>query len=885
MTGLNNFSIGQRMAAGFGALLILLGALLGSIYSWQQDAEHAQRNFTQHSRPLTDAAHTLEHGILRVGITLRGYLLNPEPARIDRFTQAVGSARTQLQQLGSMPKDADAENLFRELDPAVRRYLSATEDAVQLRRLGVIDAAAEGRLQIVRESLIAITQDFIDLQTANMGRAITVMGQAQQRVARGLLTTGALSILCFIVLAWLITQSIRKPAGELVRIATALKDGDWKPALALAEAPGNGRVNEVQNNEMARIGRAFGFAAVALEQREQRLAADHQVAGAAAASLDKSDVAAAALRAIVGHVRAEIGIVYWGTKAGTLTPVASYGASTASRELPIGDGVPGQAALERRTVVLRDIPRDAPFSVKLGYDEAPPRDVVAVPIMFRNELVGVLVVASLRRLDEQAVEFLESAAAQLGVGLNNVRAYEEIQRLLNEVAEKSQQIQAQNEELQAQNEEIQAQSEEVQAQNEELQAQGEEIRAQNEQLAEQAEHLHRHAALLAEADQRKTEFLGLLAHELRNPMAGISNSLFVLSRPGLDGQQAATAQAIIGRQTRQLNRLIDDLLDVTRVTRGKVKLKTETLDLVDVVRDCLDDHRATFDKAKLALTIDVPGEAIIVRGDRARICQIIGNLVDNAAKFTDEGRHVSVSLKADEGRGLAELQVADEGIGIDKAAFSRLFQPFSQGDPNLTRTNGGLGLGLALVKALVEMHQGTVEAYSDGPGKGARFTVRLPLLREATRKDVVKKTAGAESLRVAVAPCRILIIEDNVDVALSLSAALSMEGHDVRMAHTAQEGLELAHSFRPDLLLCDIGLPIMDGYEVARRFRADDELKSVFLVAVTGYASEKDREQAAQAGFDRHMPKPPDFQQLSELLAEITIRRARNSSADAESGE
>src|SRR5690606_1825747 len=189
------------------------------------------------------------------------------------------------------------------------------------------------------------------------------------------------------------------------------------------------------------------------------------------------------------------------------------------------------------------------------------------------------------------------------------------------------------------------------------------------------------------------------------------------------------------------------------------------------------------------------------------------------------------------------------------------------------RTNGGLGLGLALVKALVEMHQGTVEAYSDGPGKGALFTVRLPLLREATRKDVAKKIAGAESLRVAVAPCRILIIEDNVDVALSLSAAVSMEGHDVRMAHSAQDGLELAHSFRPDVLLCDIGLPVMDGYEVARRFRADDELRSVFLVAVTGYASDKDQAEATQAGFDRHLPKPPDFRQVSELIAELAIRR------------
>jgi CheY-like chemotaxis protein len=270
-----------------------------------------------------------------------------------------------------------------------------------------------------------------------------------------------------------------------------------------------------------------------------------------------------------------------------------------------------------------------------------------------------------------------------------------------------------------------------------------------------------------------------------------------------------------------------------------------------------------------------------VRGDHARLCQIIGNLIDNAAKFTNAGKRVTVALATDASTGRARIEVADEGIGIDRAAFARLFQPFSQGDPNLTRANGGLGLGLALVKSLVEMHGGSVDAYSEGVGKGARFVVCLPLLNGVAPRDAEKMPDGVRSIKFKTAPCRILIIEDNADVAESLSTALGAEGHDVRVAGTAQGGLDLAHVFHPDVLLCDIGLPLMDGYEIARRFRADDELRSVYLVAVTGYASEKDREDAAHAGFDRHVPKPPDLEQLSTVLAEVAIRRARNANANS----
>lgn len=869
-------SIGKRMTAGFGLLLVLLGTLLFGVYNWHQDSVRAQHQFTDVSRPLSEAARDLERGILHVGIALRGYLLSPQDDRHARFEQHVVTVRRLMRELDRMSDSEGDAALAGRLFVRVEQYLTFVMGVAQnVRDGGAVDVGTEADAHALRESLVALTGQFIDQQAANAIKAMEAMDVAQARVTRGLAAIGGLSVLCVLVLGWLLAESIRRPARELVRIAGALQAGDWAPALALADQSSE---SSEARNEMEHIAQSFGYAAGALERREQRLAADRHVARAAAMSLERHEVANVALRAIVGYVRAEVGVVYW-QESGRLEPIAHYGAS--AEALSIDDGLPGQAVRDRRAVVLRDIPRDAAFAIKLGYDEAPPRDVAAVPIVFRSRLLGVLLVASLHSLSDEALEFLDDAAAQLASGLDNVRAYADIQRLLADVAEKNQRIQAQNEALQAQNEEIQAQSEEVQAQNEELQAQGEEIRAQNEQLAEQSARLREHAALLAEADERKTEFLGLLAHELRNPMAGISNSLFVLQRPNLDPKQASTAQAIIDRQTKQLNRLIDDLLDVTRVTRGKVKLKREPLDFTALTRDCLADYRATLEHAGLELSIMLPEHPVPVRGDRARLCQIIGNLIDNAAKFTDQGRRVSIALRADEAASVAELVVADEGIGIDEAAFARLFQPFSQGDPKLNRTNGGLGLGLALVKSLVEMHEGVVEAYSDGPGKGARFTVRLPLLHDALPAE--QDAAAPQSLEVEVPLCRILIIEDNPDVAQSLSVALSMEGHEVRVAYGAQEGLAIARSFHPDVLLCDIGLPVMDGYEVARRFRADDELRSVFLVAVTGYASDKDRTAAVQAGFDRHLPKPPDFRQLSELLAELAIRRARDSSAGAAS--
>jgi signal transduction histidine kinase/CheY-like chemotaxis protein len=472
---------------------------------------------------------------------------------------------------------------------------------------------------------------------------------------------------------------------------------------------------------------------------------------------------------------------------------------------------------------------------------------------------------------------LQSTGTQLGIGLQNAAAYEQIQTLLTELREYNERIQAQNQELQAQNEEIQAQNEEIQAQNEEIQAQSEqlqaqheELQAQNEELIQQGEDLRRHAAELSEADERKNKFLGILAHELRNPMAPIANSIHILKHttPGSEG--AKRAQAVIERQAAHLVRLIDDLLDVTRISEGKIHIKRERLDLVELTRVCVEDSTVAFEQAGITLDLDLPDAPVEVLGDHTRLCQILGNLLNNSIKFNDAGAVVQLSLRVDHGEGAAVLRVSDNGIGMEADLLPKLFQPFSQGISGLARTKGGLGLGLALVKALAGLHDGTVSAHSDGTGQGAEFTVRLPLAsaKAALKREHATQAASATSTTKPTAN-RLLIVEDNLDAARTLQEALRMEGYEVVAVHSGGEALEAIKTFTPDVVLCDIGLPDMDGHDVAREFRANPHTASAILIALTGYASAEDKQQATSAGFDLHLAKPLKISGLEQILAKL----------------
>jgi signal transduction histidine kinase/DNA-binding response OmpR family regulator len=362
------------------------------------------------------------------------------------------------------------------------------------------------------------------------------------------------------------------------------------------------------------------------------------------------------------------------------------------------------------------------------------------------------------------------------------------------------------------------------------------------------------------ADRQKNEFLSMLAHELRNPLAPIRNAAEVLRLSGLDQPQVRWAREVIDRQLSHLVRLVDDLLDVSRITRGKIALKPEPTDLAVVVQHAVEASRPVIEQANHRLEVHVPPEPVWVNGDPARMTQVLTNLLNNAAKYTEEGGRVILTLTRQGGE--AVVQVRDTGVGIPAEMLGAVFDLFTQVDRSLDRAQGGLGIGLTLVKRLVAKHGGTVEAHSEGPGKGSEFVVRLPLL--AGPPPVVPiQSAGRPTVGAGL---RVLLVDDNVDGADSLAALVRLAGHDTRVAHDGPGALAAAADFRPHVVVLDIGLPGLTGYEVARRLRDDPHLAGVSLVAVTGYGRDEDREQARQAGFDHHLVKPVVFAELLGLL-------------------
>ena len=367
---------------------------------------------------------------------------------------------------------------------------------------------------------------------------------------------------------------------------------------------------------------------------------------------------------------------------------------------------------------------------------------------------------------------------------------------------------------------------------------------------------------LRQADQRKNEFLAVLSHELRNPLTPIRNSLYILDRAVPGGEQARRAKGVIDRQVEQLGRLVDDLLDMTRISSGKIHMKHGVFDLSALLRRSVDDHRSQLARSAVELEVHISEKPLLIEGDEARISQAVGNLLTNAAKFTPEQGRVVLSLEEDAQRRRAVICVRDTGVGIDAEMLPRLFVPFVQADGSLDRSMGGLGLGLALVRELVAMHGGEVDAQSAGLGLGAEFRVWLPLARQhATASNNIA------CRKPTYAPRRVLIIEDHIEVASTLSEVLTLDGCHVEIAYNGSEGLERARTFKPDIVLCDIGLPGTNGYDVARAFRADPALRGMFLVALTGYAMPEDIEKAKAAGFSDHLAKPPNMARLAEIIA------------------
>jgi signal transduction histidine kinase/DNA-binding response OmpR family regulator len=367
---------------------------------------------------------------------------------------------------------------------------------------------------------------------------------------------------------------------------------------------------------------------------------------------------------------------------------------------------------------------------------------------------------------------------------------------------------------------------------------------------------------IQQADHRKNEFLAMLAHELRNPLAPIRNAVQVLRLIEMPNVIVQQSRDMIDRQVTHMARLIDDLLDMSRLSRGKVLLRKEPLDLVELVRATAEDYRSTLEGSGLKLHLQIPDRPLYTEGDPTRLAQVVGNVLHNANKFTDPGGRVTVTVATEAEERSVVIGIRDSGIGMEPTMLARVFETFSQADGSLDRSRGGLGLGLALVKGLVHLHGGTVQASSEGLGKGAHLQIRLPLIAQPEAPRGVAPLSGRRGRSH-----RILVIEDNQDAADSMCQLLTLTGHEVEVASTGSQGLEIARQFRPDVVLCDIGLPHMDGYEVARQLRQDPNLASVYLVAATGYGQEEDQRRSREAGFDVHLIKPVDFADLQRLLA------------------
>jgi signal transduction histidine kinase len=368
---------------------------------------------------------------------------------------------------------------------------------------------------------------------------------------------------------------------------------------------------------------------------------------------------------------------------------------------------------------------------------------------------------------------------------------------------------------------------------------------------------------MRDANLRKDEFLAMLAHELRNPLAPIGAAAEVLQLSALDEKLTKRTAQVIGRQVRHMTALVDDLLDVSRVTRGLVTISKSPLDLKSVVYGAVEQVRPFMEAQRHHLLFDLAAETAYVMGDQKRLVQIVTNLLNNAAKYTPQGGEIHIRLKVE--AEIVALSVEDNGIGIPADLQPHIFELFTQADRTSDRTQGGLGIGLALVRNLTELHGGTIRCVSEGQGKGSRFTVRLPRHRVA-QDDALRPQENPPAAVRSKQPLRILVVDDNADAAQMLALYLEALGHHVWIEHSSMRALACARLEKPDVCILDIGLPEMDGNELARQLRMESGTAHALLIAVTGYGQEQDMRNAMAAGFDRHLVKPVDASQLAGLL-------------------
>jgi signal transduction histidine kinase len=404
--------------------------------------------------------------------------------------------------------------------------------------------------------------------------------------------------------------------------------------------------------------------------------------------------------------------------------------------------------------------------------------------------------------------------------------------------------------------------------NEELEAR---VAARTAELEATAARLRENEARLQEADRRKDEFLAMLAHELRNPLAPIRTSVQLLQLTQLPEPQRGRARDIIKRQVDHMVRLIDDLIDVSRISRGLITLQRDQVELGAVVARAVETVKPVIDEQRHTLKVSLPDQTVTLQGDETRLAQVIGNLLHNAAKYTEPGGHIALTVS--HGNGRAQIRVRDNGVGIAPADLPKLFELFTQVGQGAGQTRSGLGIGLALVRRLVEMHGGTVHATSDGPSQGCEFVVTLPLAATARVSPTSQDATLATLVATGRGGRRVLVVDDNADAAEAMAMLLVAAGNDVRVAHDGVHALQVAEAFTPDTIFLDLGMPRLNGWETAERIRSEAWGRDLLIVALTGWGQPQDRGRTAAAGFDAHLVKPVGEAELLEVLNDRTLRR------------
>ena len=726
---LPDLSVGARLAIGFGFVLLLFLAAVATYLSGEAYQNQAVRKLTEQVMPHADAANDIEKAYLRQSAALRSYVYSGEERYLSAYRLAGLTAQEATSRLNQLPKTPEGSAIFAQIPPLAAQYSQAADRAIALRQQG---DAAEAQRVVEREAipsleqLTAKTEEYISLQQQRRNEAQAGMQAVSTETTRNSLSLMLAALLGGVGAAFFTTRSISSPVSALVQATQALAAGNYTAAIARAAAVRGEDSARPFRDEARELAAAFGEMTEDLQQREQRLAARARLTASLATSIDAQELSRAALQVMTEYADLHFGAVYvHDAETGTLVRVGAYALGGEGNVVPVGEGILGQAAASRRSVLVQDIPADTPFRVRFGFDQVPPRAVLAEPLLgSERRLVGALLVGSLHSLSSDAIEFLRISAQQLGLSLQNALAHQRVQALAAELQDKNELLEAQNEELQAQAEEIQAQNEELRAQNEEIQAQNDELQRQGEQLAMQNEKLSAANQALQEAERRREEYIHIISHDLRNPLTAILGSAQLIQRAPNPSPHVTRGVETIIHSARRMNAMLADLVESARLESGQLSLRRERLDLRRFLLEFRERLAASPDAQGERIRVCLPEGSLAASVDATALDRILMNLLSNALKYSEPDTEVTLALQGREGE--AVIAVSDRGRGISAAELPKLFQRYYR-TQEAREHRDGLGLGLYITRGLVQAHGGRIWVESE-VGKGSTFYFSLPLV-------------------------------------------------------------------------------------------------------------------------------------------------------------